>query len=195
MCNILSGSTPSLVSAFFQGITGLFLKYSAIYCSICYILYHTTKLNHGNWPFSCHVSLILLGLVVSILDSPFWYTIIKQMFYKEKHLTLSYISSNPYVVYQVIKRTTHKQPNWPMGTMCVSVCVPQGPICVCWVRGGQGFNKETGLVQGCQSACLGTCNVMESRWEPPDRTLCSGKQAVGARMTYRCHFPLRRLWV
>lgn len=39
--------------------------------------------------------------------------------------------------------------------MCVSVCVPWGPHCVCWVRGGQGFNKGTGLVQGCQSDCLG----------------------------------------
>lgn len=87
---------------------------------------------------------------------PFWNTIIKQMFYEEKHLTPSHLNSNPYVVYEGVERTTHKQPNWPMGTMCVSVCVPWGPLCVCWVRGGRGFNKGTGLVQGCQSDCLGT---------------------------------------
>lgn len=41
-----------------------------------------------------------------------------------------------------------------MGTMCVSVCLPWGPFCVRWVRGGQGFNKGRRLVQGCQSERL-----------------------------------------
>lgn len=75
------------------------------------IVYHVIRLNCGNSPHSCHMSLILLGLVVSVLAFFFSYTIIKQMFYKEKHLTLHYLSLNPYVVYEGIKRTTHKQPN------------------------------------------------------------------------------------
>lgn len=37
---------------------------------------------------------------------------------------------------------------------CVSVCVPWGPLCVRWVRGGQGFNKGRRLVLGCQSERL-----------------------------------------
>lgn len=101
---------------------------------------------------------------------PFSTLSLGQMFYEEKHRTKSYLSPNPYVACEGVKCTTHKQPNWPMGTMCVTVCVPWGPLCVCWVRGGQGFNKGTGLVQGCQSDCLGTCNLMGSRWEPPDWT-------------------------
>lgn len=120
------------------------------------VLYCINKLNLGNLPHSCHVSLILPGLILSTLASRFCCTIIKQMFYREKHLTLSYLNSNPYVAYEGVKRTTHKQPHWPMGTMCVSVCVPRGPLCVCWVRGDRGFNKGTGLVQGSQSDRPGT---------------------------------------
>lgn len=119
------------------------------------------------------VCLILFGLIVSIWAPPFCYTIIRQMFYEETLHTPSHLSPDPYVACEGVKCTTHKQPSWPMGTMCVSVCVPWGPLCVCWVRGGQGFNKGTGLVQGCQSDCLGTCNVMGSRWEPPDWTSSS----------------------
>lgn len=119
------------------------------------------------------MSLILFGLIVSKWAPPFCYTIIRQMFYEEKLHTPSHLSPDPYVACEGVKRTTHKQPNWPMGTMCVSACVPWGPLCVCWVRGGQGFNKGTGLVQGCQSDCLGTCNLMGSRWEPPDWTSSS----------------------
>lgn len=111
---------------------------------------------------------------------PSWYTIIRQMFYEEKCRTQGYLSPDPYVA---CKRTTHKQPKWPMGTMCVSVCVPWGPLCVCWVRGGQGFNKGTGLVQGCQSDCLGTCNLMGSRWKPPYWT-CSSKPTTSRCTDY-----------
>ena len=53
------------------------------------------------------------------------------MFYEEKHLTPSCLNSNPYVVYEGIKRTTHKQPNSPMGTMCVTPSVFPGAHFVC----------------------------------------------------------------
>lgn len=141
------------------------------------------------------MSLILLGLTVSIMPLPFWYTIIRQMFYEEQHLTPSHLNTNPYVAYEGVNRTTQKQPHWPMGTMCVSVCVPWGPLCVCWVRGGRGFNKGTGLVQGCQSDCLGTCNLMGSRWEPPDRTSSSKPTAIGAWIMFHCLLPQASLLV
>lgn len=78
--------------------------------------------------------------------------------------------------------------------VCVSVCVPWGLLCVRWVRGGRGFNKGTGLVQGCQSDCLGTWNLMGSRWEPPDWTSPS-KPATSLRITFPCLPPRAALWV
>lgn len=128
-----------------------------------YILYQISNKSElfGN---SCHVSLISISLIVDTYWLLPFGTLSLGMFYEEQHHTST--SPNPYVAYEWVKHTIHKQPNWPMGTMCVSVFVPWGPLSVCWVRGGQDFNKGTCLVQGCQSESLGTFNLMGSRWKP-----------------------------
>lgn len=127
-------------------------------------LYHINKFHCGNALYSYHMSLILFGLAVGIMTPPLWYTIIKQMFYKENHHTLSYLNSSPYVVHEGIKLANRYTGLWEL-FVCVytRVCIPWGLHCVCWVRGGQGFNKGTCLVQRYQSNCLGTCNLMGSR--------------------------------
>lgn len=132
-------------------------EHHAICCSVC-----SSKLAKIQNSAEIHVMWFCLASLWVYWLLPFGTLSLGRCFTKKS------TSPNPYVVYEGVKCTTHKQPNWPMGTMCVSVCVPWGPLCVCWVRGGQGFNKGTGLVQGCQSDCLGTCNLMGSRWEPPD---------------------------
>lgn len=75
--------------------------------------------------------------------------------------------------------------------MCVSVCVPWGPHCVCWVRGGQGFNKGTGLVQGCQSDCLGDVQSdgLQMRATGLDAFLL-GQRRVGAPVMFNSSLSL-----
>lgn len=76
------------------------------------------------------MSLILLGLTVGIMTPPLWYTIIKQMFYKEKHLTLSYLSSSPYVVHEGIKLANSYNGLWEL-CVCTCVSVFPGACTVC----------------------------------------------------------------
>lgn len=132
---------------------------------------------------------------------PFWYTIIKQMFYERKapHSELLKLKS----ICGLWGNQTHNSQTTKLtygNHVCVSVCVPWGPLCVCWVRGGRSFNKETGLVQGCQSDRPGTFNLMGSRWEPPDWTSSSKikkkKKLQLERRLRSIAFSLRaHLWV
>lgn len=94
-------------------------------------LYHINKFHCGNALYSYHMSLILFGLTVGIMTPPLWYTIIKQMFYKENHHTLSYLNSSPYVVHEGIKLANRYTGLWEL-CVCVNACLYSlGPaLCV-----------------------------------------------------------------
>jgi len=121
-----------------------------------------------------HVSLIPLGLILSILAPPllvhYHQTDVLQR--KAAHSRVTSIHIHMWPTRESNSWLTNNRTDLWEPCVCVCVCLhsPGGPLCVCQVRGGRGFNKGTGLVRGCQSDCLGTCNLMGSRWEPPDRT-------------------------
>lgn len=86
-----------------------------------------TALDHTSLGSSCHVSPLWLGLIANTSELlPLWYSIISH-FYEEPRRAQSHFDLNPC---EGGKLTARKQPNGPMGTMCVSVCVPWGPLCV-----------------------------------------------------------------
>lgn len=91
------------------------------------------------------------------------------MFYGEKAPHLKFLQPRS-ICGPARESETHNSQTTKLRTMCVSVCVPWGPRCVCWVRGGQGFNKGTGLVQGCQSDCPGG----RTTWWGPDESHPTG---------------------
>ncbi len=115
------------------------------------------------------------------------------MFYKKKSTSLQVTSAQIHMwsMRESNAQLTNNQTD--LWEPCVSVCVPWGPLCVCWVRGGRGFNKGAGLVQGCQSHCLGQCNLMGSRWEPPDWT--SSSKPTASWCTDYIPQPSSSLWV
>lgn len=127
---------------------------------------------------------------------PFRYTIIKQMFYEEKHLTVSCLSSNPYVVCEGFKRTTYKQPNWPMGTMCVSLSAFPGARSVCaGSKEAEALIKEQAWYRDASLTAWG-----HTTWWGPDESHQTGllppnQQPVGAGITFHCLLPRASFWV
>lgn len=90
----------------------------------------------------------LLGLIANTYWLlPLWYSIISH-FYEEKRR-----SAGTFVHAREADTRLANNPT-DLWEPCVSVCVPWGPLCMRWVTGGQGFNKGTRLVLGCQSERL-----------------------------------------
>lgn len=89
-------------------------------------------------------------------------------FYGEKSCTSSYFSPNPYVACEGVKHTTHKQPNWEP---CVCLSAFPGARTVCaGSEEARALIKEQAWYRDASLTAWGTCNLMGSRWEPPDWT-------------------------
>lgn len=105
---------------------------------------------HTSRGSSRHVCRLLLGLVAhTYWLLPLWRSVISH-FYEEKRRAGRCVNLDPG------REANTRLANNPtdLWEPCVSVCVPWGPLCMRWVRGGQGFNKGRRLVLGCQSERL-----------------------------------------
>lgn len=94
-------------------------------------------------------------------------------------------SPNPYVAYEGVKRTTHKQPNWPMGTMCVCLSAFPGARSVCaGSEEAKALIKEQAWYRDASLTAWG-----HATWWGPDESHQTGllppnQQRVGAPITF-----------